>query len=234
MQEIYAGGPNGAQIGNSRVQFIRSTYTYLAGAMLAFVALSGALNVMGVGEAMLKMLSGGSVMWLAFMGVFMLVGWGATHIATTAQSNEKQIMGLGIYVVAEALIFAPILVLASKLAPGSIGAAAFITIALVSALTWTAFTSKTDFSFLGSFLKVGGIVALVTIVAAVIFKFQLGIWFSGLMVLFAGAAVLYDTSKIIRDYPADRPAGAALHLFASIAMMFWYVLRILMSLSSND
>ena len=57
---------------------------------------------------------------------------------------------------------------------------------------------------------------------------------TGLMVAFAGACVLYDTSKIIRDYPVDRPAGAALHLFASIALMLWYVLRILISLASND
>ncbi len=42
------------------------------------------------------------------------------------------------------------------------------------------------------------------------------------------------TSRIIRDYPADRPAGAALHLFASIALMLWYVLRILISLATND
>jgi FtsH-binding integral membrane protein len=54
------------------------------------------------------------------------------------------------------------------------------------------------------------------------------------MVAFAGACVLYDTSKIIRDYPVDRPAGAALHLFASIALMLWYVLRILISLATND
>ena len=48
------------------------------------------------------------------------------------------------------------------------------------------------------------------------------------------SAVLYDTSRIIHDYPADRPAGAALHLFASIALMLWYVLRILISLATND
>ncbi|EHY1099267.1 Bax inhibitor-1 family protein, partial [Salmonella enterica subsp. enterica serovar Schwarzengrund] len=41
--------------------------------------------------------------------------------------------------------------------------------------------------------------------------------------------ILYDTSNIIHHYPTDRPAGAALHLFASIATMFWYILRIFMS-----
>ena len=76
--------------------------------------------------------------------------------------------------------------------------------------------------------------ALGTIIAGAIFGFKLGIWFSGITVLFAGACVLYDTSRIIHDYPADHPAGAALHLFASIALMLWHVLRILISLATND
>ncbi len=74
---------------------------------------------------------------------------------------------------------------------------------------------------------------LAATIAGAIFGFKLGIWFSGITVLFAGACVLYDTSRIIHDYPADRPVGAALHLFASIAPMLWYVLRILISLATN-
>jgi FtsH-binding integral membrane protein len=49
-----------------------------------------------------------------------------------------------------------------------------------------------------------------------------------LMIGFAGAAVLYDTSNIINVYPEDRYVSAAMQLFASIALMFWYVLRLLM------
>jgi len=46
---------------------------------------------------------------------------------------------------------------------------------------------------------------------------------------FAGAAVLYDTSNIMHHYPSDRYVAAAMALFASIALMFWYVLRLFMS-----
>src|SRR6202000_2743504 len=56
--------------------------------------------------------------------------------------------------------------------------------------------------------------------------FQLGTWFSVAMIGFAGAAVLYDTSNIIHVYPEDRYVAAAMPLFASIALMFWYVLRL--------
>ena len=80
-------------------------------------------------------------------------------------------------------------------------------------------------------LVVGAVcaLALVAIVSAVLFGFELGTWFSVAMVGLAGASILYDTSNILREYPEDRHVGAALQLFASVAMMFWYVLRIFMA-----
>jgi hypothetical protein len=233
MQPVYQGGlPPSARA--SRASFIRSTYTHLAGAMVAFVVLSTALQVSGVGRAMMAVLGGHRMMWLAVLGAFMVVGWLATYMADNAESNQTQLFGLGIYVLAESLIFAPMFAMANAIAPNAVPAAAFVTLMLVAALTWTAFTSKTNFSFLGGFLRVGGLVAIGAIVVGAVFGFSLGIWFSALMVLFAGACVLYDTSRIIHEYPTDRPAGAALHLFASIALLLWYVLRILMSLASSD
>ena len=226
--------PSGSPM--ERREFIVSTYKHLGAAILAFVVLSTVLMLSGFSTTTAKMLmgSGNKFIWLGVMGAFMLVGWLASYLADNAEKPQTQLMGLGIYVLAEGLIFAPLFGIAQIVAPGAIGAAGFITLLMVVALTWTAFTSKSDFSFLGGILKVGGLVALGTIVAGAIFGFKLGIWFSGIMVLFAGACVLYDTSRIIHDYPTDRPAGAALHLFASIALMLWYVLRILISLATND
>ena len=75
----------------------------------------------------------------------------------------------------------------------------------------------------------GGLCALLAIVAAVLFGFTLGPLFSVGMIAFAGAAVLYDTSNVLHHYPRVRYAAASLQLFASIALMFWYVLRLFMS-----
>jgi len=47
------------------------------------------------------------------------------------------------------------------------------------------------------------------------------------MIAFFGGAILYDTSRIIRYWPNDRYVGAALELFTSVAMMFFYILRLL-------
>ena len=47
--------------------------------------------------------------------------------------------------------------------------------------------------------------------------------------LLAGGAILYDTSNVLHHYPQDRYVAAALQLFASVALLMWYVLRLVMS-----
>ena len=91
------------------------------------------------------------------------------------------------------------------------------------------FLTRKDFSFLRGILFWGGIIALVTIVGGVLFGFQLGTFFSVAMVALAGAAILYDTSNVLHHYPEDRYVAASLELFASVALMLWYVLQLLMS-----
>jgi hypothetical protein len=141
-------------------------------------------------------------------------------------------MALGGFVVAEAIIFVPLLYIANSVAPGMITSAALVTLAGFGGLTAIAFTTRKDFSFLGGLLRWGIMLALVLIVASVIFGLHLGTIFSVAMVGLAGAAILYDTSNVLHHYPEDRYVGAALQLFASVAMMFFYVLQIF--LSSRD
>lgn len=213
-----------------RITFIRRTYAHLAAAIAGFIILSAGLMTLGIGKLMLSVLaSGGRYSWLVVLGAFMLVGMLATRLADNTASNNVQLAGLGIYVLAESLIFAPLLTMATYISSSIIPSAALSTLLLVAGLTYTAFTCKKDFSFLRSFLNLAGFIALGAIVAGVVCGFSLGVGFSALMVLLCAGFVLYDTSNIIHHYPTDRPAGAALHLFASIATMFWYVLRIFMS-----
>ena len=110
-----------------------------------------------------------------------------------------------------------------------IASAAGTTILGCAGLTVVAFVTRKDFSFLRSFLMWGGIVALLLIVASVLFGFQMGTWFSVAMIGFAGAAVLYDTSNVLHRYEEDRYVAASLQLFSSIALMFYYVLMLFTS-----
>jgi FtsH-binding integral membrane protein len=212
---------------DARAAFLTRTYVHLFGAIIAFVLIEVGLFTSGLAEPIARSMLG--VSWLLVLGGFMVVSWIASRAAHTARSPAAQYAALGAFVVAEALIFVPLLFMANYYAPGAISSAATVTIIGFAGLTAIAFLSRKDFSFLGGLLKWGMILALVAIVGGVLFGFNLGTWFSVAMVGLAGAAILYDTSNILRHYPDDRHVGAALQLFASVALMFWYVLRLFMS-----
>jgi uncharacterized protein len=210
-----------------RGRFIARTYNHLFGAIVAFAAIEFALFATGlagvIAQAML------SINWLFILGAFMLLGWVASRAAHTAQSLAVQYAALAGYVLIQALIFVPLLVMANHFAPGAISSAGLVTILGFAALTGIALYTRKDFSFLRGVLMWGGIGAMLLIVCGVIFGFQLGTFFSVGMVVFAGAAILYDTSNVVHHFPEDRYVGASLELFASVTLMFWYVLRLFMS-----
>lgn len=142
-------------------------------------------------------------------------------------------MGLGFYVLIEAVIFLPLIYIAVAQAGGNvIFQAAMLTVAMFAGLSGVAFTSKKDFSFLRTFIVMGGFIAIGLIVAGAIFGWNLGLWFSVGMVILASASILYETSKLKNTYSTDQYVGASLQLFASVMLLFWYILRILMSRSS--
>lgn len=196
-------------------------------AICAFAAIEVGLFMSGLAESIARVMLGGS--WLIVLGAFMIVSWLGSRVAARSESQGAQLAGLAGIVVAQAIIFVPLLYMANAYAPGAIQSAALVTIIGFAGLTAIAWQTKKDFSFLGGMLRWGGVLALVLIVASLIFGFELGTFFSVAMVGFAGAAILYDTSNILRDYPEDRHVSAALQLFSSVALMFWYVLRIFMS-----
>jgi FtsH-binding integral membrane protein len=211
---------------DSRSIFISRTYTHLVAGILGFILVELGLFESGLAAEVARFMF--SMPWLLILGAFMLTGWLATRTAQTSTSIGMQYFAYGAYVVVEALIFVPLLYLADSKAPGTIDSATLITALGAGGLMVVAHQTRKDFSFLRAILMWGGILALLAIVGGLVFGFQLGTWFSVLMIGFAGAAVLYDTSNIIHYYPEDRYVSAAMQLFASIALMFWYVLRLLM------
>lgn len=216
---------------DTRATFITRTYAHLLGAITAFTVIEVFLFKSGIAGKIAGALSG---MWLLVLGAFMVVGWLASRTAMTARSLSAQYMALTGYVVAEAIIFIPMLYLAQSFAPGVIQSAAAVTILGFCGLTMVVYFTRADFSFLRGILYWGGILALVAIVASLIFGFHMGTWFSVVMIGFAGAAILYDTSNIFYHFPEDRYVGASLELFASVALMFWYVLRLFIAMSGED
>ncbi|MFT5234520.1 MAG: FtsH-binding integral membrane protein [Candidatus Krumholzibacteriia bacterium] len=224
MEEMREAGV--ASSAEERGQFIVRVYGHLLAAIAAFTLFEVYLFKSGLAQTIIQKMA--NVSWLLILGGFMMISWLARSLASRAESRGAQYLGLGLYVVGIGLIFAPMIAYAEYYAGGGvIGSAAILTAIAFTGLTLIVFQTRKDFSFLGGMLRWGGIMALVAIVGSVIFGWNMGTWFSLAMIAFTGGAILFDTSKIIRYWPNDRYVGAALELFASVAMMFFYILRLL-------
>jgi hypothetical protein len=217
-----------------RSAFIRRTYLHVAGAIAAFALLELFLFEMGYADSIASMMLGSQYSFLIVLGLFMGVSYVADKFAHSQTSEGAQYFGLGLFVVAEAIVFVPILFRADSFFPGAIATAGYVTALLVIGLTATVFMTKKDFSFMGGFLKIGFMIGFGVIVCSIIFGFTLGLVFSGAMALLAAGAVLYTTSNILRQYHTGQHVAAALALFSSIALLFFYVLRIVMSFMGRD
>ena len=216
-----------------RTEFIRRTYNHLAGAVLAFLLVE-ALLLQWSGATMLMRAMVGGYAWLIVLAAFMGVSWLAEKWARSDTSPQMQYLGLGLYIVAEAVIFLPLLYVAAYFSsPNVIPTAGIITLLLFGGLTMVAFTTRKDFSFLSGVLTLGGFVALGVIVASLLFGFSLGIFFAGLMIAYAAGAILYNTSNVLHHYRPEQHVAASLALFASVALLFWYVVQLVLALSDD-
>ncbi len=215
---------------NERAEFIRLTYLHLGGAILAFAVLCYAIVTSPIGPAMLRWVGQSQFNWLLVLGGFMAVGWIANKWAMSGGSQAKQYMGLGLYVVAEAFIFTPLLYIAAYFVedPMVIPSAGILTLAVFGGLTATVFITKKDFSFLGKALMVAGFAAFGLIIVSMIFGFSLGALFSAAMVALAAGYILYYTSNVLHHYPVGAHVAAALALFSAVALLFYYVLMLFM------
>ena len=222
-----------AAAADERAGFITKTYLYLFGAIAALVGIEslfftvlGIEHMMGITQMMLN----GQFSWLIVLGAFMFVSWIANVWAMNSTSSVMQHAGLGLYIIAMSIILIPLLCLAQlKGGSGTILSAATATAGLFALLTVTVFITRKDFSFLRSILIFGGLAALGFIVTAIIFGFTLGPIFIYAMIAFMCCYILYDTSNVLHHYRIGQHVAAALALFASVVMLFWYILQLFLN-----
>ncbi|MFP4844863.1 Bax inhibitor-1 family protein [Winogradskyella sp. PE311] len=214
-----------------RVAFYKKTYSHVAGGVLVFILFEWLLLQSDtIVNFMMSMTEG--YKWLLMLGGFMLATNYAEGMALKTNDKNKQYLAYGIYIFFEALIFVPLIAIAAYYmdsGPEILNQAAIVTLALFTGLSAVVLLTKKDFSFLKTGLTVGFFIAIGLIVAGTLFGFNLGLWFSVGMCLLAGGSILYQTSNMVNKYGVEDYIPAALGLFASLMLLFWYILRIFMS-----
>ncbi len=213
-----------------KVAFYKKTYTHLAFAVLLFVGVEWIFfQSKPIVSFAFSMTQGWK--WLLMLGGFMLATNYAEKVALNNQSKGQQYAGLLLYVIAEAFIFIPLIGMAMVIAESGgqniLYQAAIMTLSLFAGLSAVALLTQKDFSFLKSILSIGFMIAIGLVIAGTLFGFNLGLWFSAGMVVLASGSILYQTSNMVHKYSEDQYVGASLGLFASLMLLFWYILNIL-------
>jgi FtsH-binding integral membrane protein len=225
--------------GSERAAFIRRVYLHLAVAILALIGVESVLlqwiYAQGLELKVLQLMMGQWWSWLVVLGLFMGVGYLARSWASQPSSVGLQYAGLALYVGAWAIMFLPLLIVANYIDPShqAIATAGVMTGCVFGGLTLAALITRKDFSFLGPILAVGTMIALGVIVCAIFIGFSLGLLFSFAMVALISGYILYDTSNVLHHFHPSQHVAAALTLFADVAILFWYILQIVLA-SSRD
>jgi FtsH-binding integral membrane protein len=215
---------------SERAAFITKTYGHLLMAIVAFVALETLWFATPVAQGMLNLLSAGRFAWIAILGAFIGVSYLANRWAMSGAGKGMQYAGLALYTVAESILFLPLIavavVIGAQTETNLLSKAAVITLMLFTSLTGIVFVTRKDFSFMRGVLMFAGLSAFGLIVLSAVFGFTLGMFFSYAMIALAGGYILYDTSNVMLHYRTNQHVAAALALFASVMLLFWYVLRV--------
>ena len=219
---------------SERSTFIKRTYLHLLGAVLAFgLLLTLWMNLPGIDGMVRSMVSGYA--WVGVMIAFLVVSAIAERMARNAASLQSQYIGLSLYVLLESIIFVPLMYVALKFGGAKVVPTAVImTLVLFGGMTMIVFSSKADFSFLGSVLWAVSLAAVGYLICAMLFGFGTGVIFTAIMIGVMCLWILYDTSNVLHHYHTTQHVAASLALFASLATLFWYVLRLAMVLSKEE
>ncbi|MGJ8591863.1 MAG: Bax inhibitor-1/YccA family protein [Aquaticitalea sp.] len=214
-----------------RVAFYKKTYAHVAIGVLVFIVFEYLLlQSETIVRFALSMTQG--MKWLLMLGGFMFITTYAERMVLKTEDKNKQYLAFALYILAEAFIFVPLIFMALVYTDSGsemLYQASIVTLGLFTGLSAVVFLTKKDFSFLKTGLTIGFFIAIGLIVAGMLFGFNLGLWFSVGMCLLAGGSILYQTSNLVNKYTTDDYIPAALGLFASLMLLFWYVLSIFMS-----
>lgn len=138
-----------------RATFYKHTYGHVAGGVLVFVLIESLmLKSEPLVKFMLSLTQG--YLWLALLAGFMGITWVAQKMAYGSVSKSKQYLGYFLYIIAEALIFVPMLYIALNYGGTYvIKQAAVVTGGLFIGLSAIVFLTKADFSVLRGALTIG-------------------------------------------------------------------------------
>ncbi len=209
------------ELSDERLAFIRRVYTWFGASVLLAVTL-------GMATTMIPGLAKWAVahrtaLWIAEFALII----GSYFMRDRAPLNIAILLGFA--GVTGVSVGAIALVLMSVGKAAVIGKAGVVTIMAFGGLTFYAFTTQRDFSFMRGFLVTGVWTVFGLGIAAWLFGFGgNGLWFllSAAGAMLGAGFVLYDTHNIIHNYEEGQEVGAAFGLYWSVWYLFMNLIQL--------
>lgn len=204
-----------------RTAFIRATCLHLAAAVLGFVALSALLLKTGAASTLLGALAHGKLAWLGLAGTVVMLGWLAVATLEGGETLPRRCVGLCLAVLADSLLFAPVFARVHATGLGLAAAVGAVVVVTGGGVAWAAFGRWHAPVWLDGALTLIGWAALAGVVVGFVLRHPPGPWALGGLFVFGAATLVQHGAQLLRHSPTDRPARAALNLFASAALAQW-------------
>ena len=201
---------------------LKNTYMLLS-MTLVFSAITAALSMsMGLGQ--------GAAM------VLMLVGFGLLFVVHKTADSSKGIIAIFAFTGVMGASIGPMLTyyLAMPNGPEVVMQALGGTAIIFFGLSAYALTTRKDFSFMGGFLMVGLLVAVVAMIANIFLHIPaLSLTISAAVVMIMSGLILFDTSRIINGGETNY-IRATVSLYLNIYNLFIHLLHLLSALNGRD
>jgi modulator of FtsH protease len=224
MQEksLYASHTTGMDSVLSTNRVLRNTYLLLSMTLLFSCVTAGTAMVMGLGHGAALVLS--------------LVGLGLLFVVHATANSAKGIVAVFAFTGVMGAALGPMLnyYLALPNGPGLVMQALGGTAVVFFALSGYALTTRKDFSYMGGFLMVGLLVAVVAMIANIFLAIPaLSLAISAAVVMIMSGLILFDTSRIINGGETNY-IRATVALYLDIYNLFVHLLHLLTALGGDD
>ena len=201
---------------------LKNTYMLLS-MTLVFSAITASISMaMGLGQ--------GTAM------ILMLVGFGLLFVVHKTADSSKGIIAIFAFTGVMGASIGPMLTyyLAMPNGPEVVMQALGGTAIIFFGLSAYALTTRKDFSFMGGFLMVGLLVAVVAMIANIFLHIPaLSLTISAAVVMIMSGLILFDTSRIINGGETNY-IRATVSLYLNIYNLFIHLLHLLSALNGRD
>jgi modulator of FtsH protease len=201
---------------------LRNTYMLLGMTLLFSALCAGISMAVGIPQGAALVLS--------------LVGFGLLFVVNRMADSSKGLVAIFAFTGVMGAALGPMLsfYLAMPGGPALVLQALAGTAVVFFGLSAYALTTRKDFSFLGGFLMVGLIVALVAMIANIFLGIPaLSLTISAAIVFIMSGLILFDTSRIINGGETNY-IRATVGLYLNIYNLFVHLLSLLTALSGDD